>query len=74
MNTILTAAYIEEIRLAVCVRHTRKELAIIFLRGTGKLIPRGVNLRDYVSRWHAHQQVINNGASPSRFWKTINGL
>ncbi len=72
--SVYAAPYISEIRLAVARRHTRQELRSIFIRGTGHEVPVDANLRQYVSKWHAHQQAINAGATPSAFWKKAVGL
>jgi hypothetical protein len=37
-----------ELRIAMKRNHTRKELRLIFLRGTKKLVPNKENLRNYV--------------------------
>lgn len=66
--------YIEQIRRAVRARHTRSELRRLFLIGTGRQVPRGVNLRAFVAKWNAHQQAINGGAAPSQFWRECVGL
>lgn len=63
-------AYIEEIRLNVR-RMTQCELRALMTVRHGQRIPKGVNLRNYVSKFHAHQQAINAGAKPSRFWLSV---
>lgn len=65
------AGYLEEIRVNMR-KLTREKLRALFRDGTGKDVPKGKNLRELVSRWHAHQQAINAGASPSRFWRACN--
>lgn len=60
--------YIQEIRRNVRNRSTRKELRTLMNVRHGQPIPKNVNLRDYVSKYHAHQQAINGGANPSAFW------
>jgi len=66
--------YVDGIRMAVRKRQTRSELRRMFFNGTGRLVPNGVNLRSFVSKWHAHQQAINAGALPSLFWLEVHGL
>lgn len=67
-------SYIEKIRLSVRARNTRKQLRRIFLHGAGRHVPPNVNLRNFVAKWHAHQQAINAGDSPSSFWLQAVGL
>lgn len=69
------APYLHEIRIHVRARLTRAELRRHFWLGTGKQVPPGANLRNFVSKWHAHQQAINAGAKPSAFWhKAVMGI
>jgi len=62
------AKCIDAIRLNVRNRSTRKELRTLMNIRHGQPIPNDVNLRNYVSEYHAHQQAINGGAAPSPFW------
>lgn len=72
--SLSAAPYLNDIRIAVAKRHTRRELVALFKRGTGYEVPKSANLRRYVPKWHAHQQAINAGAEPSQFWKEANHL
>lgn len=72
--SLYDAPYIKRIRNAVRIRHSRSELRTLFWKGTGLSVPKDVNLRTFVSKWHAHQQAINAGAKPSKFWLKANNL
>ncbi len=69
-----TTGYIETLRKSLARRHTRRELAQILRSRCGKELPRGINLRRYVSTWYAHQQAINNGHEPTKFWRSVVGV
>lgn len=68
--------YIEQIyrRMQSRTYHTRAELRLILFKGTGREVPKDVNLRQFVARWHADQQVINNGGPKTKLWLRANGL
>ncbi len=66
--------YLEEIALATRRRHTRRELREIFRLRTMRDVPADANLREYVSRWYAQQQGINDGMKSPPFWCGIVGI
>ena len=70
---LYSASYIKEIRLSVR-KMSRRELRRLMTIRHGQRIPKDVNLRNYVSKFHAHQQAINAGAKPSNFWRAAVGL
>jgi len=74
MKNIYEMDYIEKVRVAFRLRHTRKEMANLFFLGTGRTVPKQVNLKEFVSLWHCHQQAINNHAIPSKFWRKAVGV
>lgn len=65
--------YISEIISRTRTQLTRKQLRFHFENRTGKTVPRDVNLRTYVAEWYGHQQAINGGEKPSRFWCSVVG-
>lgn len=71
--SLYAAHYISEIRLSVR-KMPRRELRRLMTVRHGQRIPPDVNLRNYVSKFHAHQQAINGGAAPSDFWRSTVGL
>lgn len=64
----MTPKYCREIERNVRKNLTRKELKYLAVTRHGLKIPKNVNLRNYVSRFHAEQQYINGGGIPSQFW------
>jgi hypothetical protein len=65
--------YLEEIRKTTRGRNTRKELRKYYFLHTGKEVPKDANIRDFVSKYHSHQQAINGGLQPSKFWLRHSG-
>lgn len=61
--------YLDDVRKAVRTKHTRREIRFLAANRHGLTIPKAANLRDWVSTLHAHQQAINAGESPSKFWR-----
>lgn len=74
MSSLYAAPYINEIRQNVRDTLTRRELRRLMTIRHGQRIPKDANLRNYVSKFHAHQQAINGGAVPSDFWRAAVGL
>lgn len=72
-ENIYHAAYIEEIRRRARAL-TRKQLRHLLSVHHGQTLPKDANLRNYVAKFHAHQQAINAGAPPSAFWRRAVGL
>jgi hypothetical protein len=63
-----------ELAKAYAGRMTRREMLRHFFLGTGRTVPPWANLRQYASLWHAEQQRINAGGTPSAFWKKCVGI
>lgn len=72
-KSLYGAPYIEAIRISIR-KQTRRELRTLITVRHGQRIPRDCNLRNYVAKFHAHQQAINAGAKPSAFWLKAAGL
>lgn len=66
--------YLDEIKALCRENISRAKMKRHFYLGTGRKIPNGVNLRTFFSEWHATQQAINAGGTPTKFWCNAVGV